>query len=156
MDWNEIPLKRLAWYGLGLTLALFALLGSCGCSPSAWTDLETYPQVEEEDPGEEDLNQVPGTKRARWRWTAPTSGSPVDRYLVQTKKGSADWQAVTEVPDTTVSLIHQPGVWRVRVAGVDSLDRQGPFSDPSDPYTVRKPVDDLPDIHDPTHPEERR
>ena len=33
------------------------------------------------------------------------------------------------------------GTHRIRVAGVDALDRQGPFSVPSDPYT---PLDSPP------------
>ena len=60
-------------------------------------------------------------RRAAWSWTPPTTGAPVDHYLVEftfsTKDTAFDfWIAGTDTQ------------W-VRVAGVDSLGRQGSWSE---------------------------
>jgi len=74
-------------------------------------------------------------------WTPPTAGSPVEEYRVQACAGLVaadgdtawtDWTAAGEV-----GINWAPGpfrvVFRVRAAAVDSLGRQGPWSEPSDP-----------------------
>jgi len=69
-------------------------------------------------------------------WTAPTTGSPVDHYVfilystgdtLLTNEAIADTFYVFPQDTLTESV-----VYRARVAGVDSLDRQGNWSIPSD------------------------
>lgn len=71
-----------------------------------------------------------------FQWTAPTTGSAVDHYVVQHLVGNGDWTTVGTTDtnsytlDLTVGVIHT-----LRVAAVDAESRQGPWSLPSDPYT---------------------
>jgi len=76
-------------------------------------------------------------EQVTYTWTAPTTGSPVDHYVVQHSVDGGAWVTVaTDVTGTTYVLSaeydHQH---QIRVAGVDAQGRQGPFSEPSDPYT---------------------
>lgn len=76
-------------------------------------------------------------EQVTYTWTAPTTGSPVDHYVVQHSVDGGAWVTVaTDVTETTYVLSaeydHQH---QIRVAGVDAQGRQGPFSEPSDPYT---------------------
>lgn len=75
----------------------------------------------------------------QYTWTAPTTGSPVDHYVVQyTNDGGATWidvgVSVTAETYTFLNVFEYLVTYQVRVAGVDALGRQGPWSVPSDPY----------------------
>lgn len=76
------------------------------------------------------------TITATWTWSAPTSGSPVHHYVVQTSSNGTTWTTVATQPLTTSYTQACPvGVQiLVRVAGVDAQGRQGVYSDPSDPF----------------------
>jgi hypothetical protein len=69
-------------------------------------------------------------------WSPPTYGTPVVRYVLQHSINEGAWATVdSTITDTTYTLtISFDDCHRVRVAGVDSLDRQGPYSLPSDSY----------------------
>jgi len=72
----------------------------------------------------------------QYAWTAPTTGSPVDHYLVQHSADGGSWVNLGNVNELTYTLSAEYGVsHQIRVAGVDAQGRQGPFSQPSDPYT---------------------
>lgn len=69
----------------------------------------------------------------RVQWTAPTTGSAVEHYVGEVQSwvtDSPDTIAFTFVSqDTTASFTYAYGhETRCRVAGVDSLGRQGPYS----------------------------
>ena len=69
-------------------------------------------------------------------WTAPTTGSPVDYYVVQHSADGGTWVTLGNAPELTYTLDAEYGVsHQIRVAGVDAEGRQGPYSAPSDPYT---------------------
>lgn len=73
---------------------------------------------------------------AKASWNAPTEGSPVVTYVFQLSEegGAFVTYATTDTTFINVDLeLHKTYV--ARVAGVDALDRQGPWSMPSDPYT---------------------
>lgn len=72
-----------------------------------------------------------------YTWTAPTTGTAVDHYVVEHSEDGGDW-VVVEGNQTTNSyqLVAEYNVeHRIRVAGVDTQGRQGTWSVPSDPYT---------------------
>jgi len=61
-------------------------------------------------------------RRACWSWTKPTTGAPVDHYVVEWRFAVTDtafWYWL-DLPCNTES---------VRVAGVDSMGRQGVWSE---------------------------
>lgn len=70
-------------------------------------------------------------------WTAPTEGSPVHHYVLQLSiDGGAYSTVATVTGGTSQTLDLEIGhIYRARVAGVDSQDRQGPWSQESDAYT---------------------
>jgi len=71
-------------------------------------------------------------------WTAPTTGSAVDHYVVQLKVGELDWiqfEGTELVGYTFENLFEYDQTYIVRVAGVDVQSRQGLWSDQSIPYT---------------------
>jgi hypothetical protein len=72
-----------------------------------------------------------------YQWTAPTTGSPVDHYVVEHSVDGGAWtQIAAAVTGNSYTLAATVGVsHRIRVAGVDALGRQGTFSLPSDAYT---------------------
>jgi len=65
-------------------------------------------------------------------WTPPTEGSPVERYVFEYTT-TFTWVSDTTltIPWPTYAEAGAGSTW-ARVAGVDSLDRQGPWSEPSD------------------------
>ena len=71
-----------------------------------------------------------------YTWSAPTTGSVVHHYVVQTSSNGTTWTTLTAQPLTPTVTVQAPvGVQLlVRVAGVDSQGRQGIYSDPSDPF----------------------
>ncbi|MBU8871814.1 MAG: hypothetical protein KOO60_13190 [Gemmatimonadales bacterium] len=68
-------------------------------------------------------------------WSAPTYGTPVAHYVLQHSVNGGDWVTIATPVDTeyTVTITVDDG-HRVRVAGVDAEDRQGPYSLPSPEY----------------------
>jgi len=75
------------------------------------------------------------TVQANFTWTAPTSGTAVDHYIVQHSVDGGAWTQVTTVTTNTYTLAATMGAsHRIRVAGVDAASRQGPFSLPSTAY----------------------
>jgi len=73
---------------------------------------------------------------ATYTWSAPTTGSAVHHYVVQTSTTVTSWTTLTAQPTTPVITIPAAvGVnIQVRVAGVDAQGRQGLWSDPSIPF----------------------
>jgi hypothetical protein len=72
-----------------------------------------------------------------YTWTAPTTGSPVDHYVVQHSQDGGTWVTIDEnVPSNSYTLTAAYDVEHsIRVAGVDAEGRQGPWSVASEPYT---------------------
>jgi hypothetical protein len=71
-----------------------------------------------------------------YSWTAPTSGSPVDHYIVEHSVDGGVWTQIASASSNSYTLVATVGVsHRIRVAGVDAEGRQGPYSVSSDPYT---------------------
>lgn len=71
-------------------------------------------------------------------WTPPTEGSPVVTYVLEISENGGPFVqvATTEAPQTSVTLTLESWTTYVaRVAAIDAQDRQGPWSEPSDPYT---------------------
>lgn len=82
----------------------------------------------------------PDSLETTYRWTSPTTGSPVVAYNVELKEDQNDWVFYKSTPDTNITMNLKIGItYTVRVAGVDALDRQGVYSDPSEPYTPQSP-----------------
>lgn len=76
------------------------------------------------------------TMNLTYTWTAPTTGSAVHHYVVQTSSNGTTWTLLGAQPTApTVTMAAPVGVTiLVRVAGVDAQGRQGVWSDPSDPF----------------------
>ena len=73
--------------------------------------------------------------QVNYGWTAPTTGTPVDHYVVQHSVNGGTWTQVATASNNTYTLTASVGdSHQIRVAGVDAEDRMGPFSEPSDPY----------------------
>lgn len=69
-------------------------------------------------------------------WNAPTEGSPVQHYVLQIATDGGPYATVATVAGTSYTLeLEIDRTYTARVAGVDSQDRQGPWSLESDPYT---------------------
>lgn len=77
------------------------------------------------------------TAEVRASWTAPITGSPVVTYVLQLSRDGEPFETYATTDTTTVimslDVLHE---YIARVAGVDALDRQGPWSEPSSPYLV--------------------
>lgn len=75
---------------------------------------------------------APPGKMARCSWDAPTYGTPVHHYILQyVELGGADPDTTTvdNIMDEYLDVPVTFGLtYKARVAGVDSLDRQGPWS----------------------------
>ena len=72
-----------------------------------------------------------------YTWTAPTSGSAVDHYVVQHSVNGAPFVTINAsvTGNTYLLTASYEDEHSIRVAGVDSQGRQGPWSVASDPYT---------------------
>jgi len=69
-------------------------------------------------------------------WTAPTEGSPVHHYVFQLSTDGGPFVTVGSVTGLSYVLDLEIGhTYVARVAGVDAQDRQGPWSESSNPYT---------------------
>jgi hypothetical protein len=76
------------------------------------------------------------TMQVSYTWTAPTTGSPVDHYVVQHSINGGAWVQVATVTTTAYVLTATIGEpHQIRVAGVDAQGRQGVWSTASDAYT---------------------
>ena len=83
--------------------------------------------------------------QVNYTWTAPTTGSPVDHYVVQHSINGGQWAQIATTNENSYTLSATVGQsHQIRVAGVDAEDRQGPFSVASDPY--------MPDLGAPGQP----
>jgi len=70
-----------------------------------------------------------------YSWTAPTTGSPVDHYVVEHSLNGGQWTLVGTTAENSFTLAATSGQsHQIRVAGVDASNRQGPYSLASDPY----------------------
>ncbi len=81
----------------------------------------------------------PETPRLRFYWGAPMGGSAVHHYVGEqmfvTQAGDTVFVPHADIPDTTLFVDYQWGVMtQLRVAGVDSVGRQGPWSIWSEPW----------------------
>ena len=73
---------------------------------------------------------------ASFQWTAPTTGSAVDHYVVQHQEDGGAWTDLGTVATNQYVLTATEGVAHsIRVAAVDAQSRQGVWSEASDPYT---------------------
>jgi ABC-type sugar transport system substrate-binding protein len=85
------------------------------------------------------------TVEVTYVWTAPSTGSPVDHYVVEHSVNGGGYSQVATTAGTTYTLIATVGdSHQIRVRGVDAEDRHGPNSLPSEPY--------VPDIGPPGQP----
>jgi len=76
------------------------------------------------------------TVELSYTWTAPTTGSAVDHYVVQHRVNGGDWVQVATTSTNSYTLTATYGEsHEIRVAGVDASNRQGAFSVASDPIT---------------------
>jgi len=72
-----------------------------------------------------------------YEWTVPTSGTAVDHYVVEHSIDGGQWVQVGTSNDNSFTLSATVGQsHQIRVAGMDSSDRQGPYSVASDPYML--------------------
>jgi hypothetical protein len=76
------------------------------------------------------------TTEVQATWTAPTTGTPVETYILQLSvdEGPFTTYATTDTTNATIT-VEALRTYVARVAGVDAQDRQGPWSETSDPYT---------------------
>ncbi len=70
-----------------------------------------------------------------YTWTAPTTGSAVDHYVVEHSINGGQWTVTGTTNENSFTLSATLGQsHQIRVAGVDASDRQGIFSVASDTY----------------------
>lgn len=70
-----------------------------------------------------------------YTWTAPTTGTPVAHYIVQHSVNAGEWTQIDTAGSNTYTLVASIGdSHQIRVAGVDSEARQGPYSVASDAF----------------------
>ena len=68
-------------------------------------------------------------------WTAPTTGSPVATYILQLSVDGGPFIDYATTTETSVTVtLDNLRTYVARVAAIDSLGRQGPWSAESDPY----------------------
>ena len=74
---------------------------------------------------------------ATYTWTEPTSGSLAVEYAVESSVNGGAFALIATVSENlyTITGIHG-NVYVLRVAGIDEQDRQGPWSQESQPWTV--------------------
>jgi hypothetical protein len=83
---------------------------------------------------------------SQYTWTAPTTGSEVDHYIVQSRTSrNPTWIPYALTTNNAVVFGGLAGVTQwIRVAGIDADGRQGVFSEESLPYTPDFPPTDVP------------
>ncbi len=72
-----------------------------------------------------------------YTWAAPTTGSPVDHYVIQHSEDGGAWVTVQDSQSTNSYMLTAAfdAEHSIRVAGIDAQGRQGPWSVASEPYT---------------------
>jgi hypothetical protein len=73
-----------------------------------------------------------------YTWSAPNGGTPVVEYSVALSVDSGPWIEMgrtTTNEYTFIDIFEYGKSHEVRVAGIDAEDRQGPWSQSSDPFT---------------------
>lgn len=111
-------------------LALAGILALLACHPILQPEPGSSPA------GTPTVTAVTDTVMVTYTWTAPTTGTSPILYVVQTSDGrlltttrlAPNRDGKIRIP---VAASDEPG-FRIRVAGVDSLDRRGPWSEWSD------------------------
>ena len=85
------------------------------------------------------------TVEVTYVWTPPSTGSPVDHYIVEHSVNGGGYSQIATTASTTYTLVATIGdSHQIRVRGVDDQDREGPNSLPSEPY--------VPDLGPPGQP----
>ena len=80
-----------------------------------------------------DSQAAPDTE---FTWTPPTTGTPVHHYVVEVVINERETEVYDPVSSESIMLpVTYGNKYRVRVAAVDAVDVQGPFSLWSQPYT---------------------
>lgn len=78
------------------------------------------------------------TMTVTYTWTPPLTGNPVDHYVVELSVDGGAFLSYTPTEPVTLEAVAMEygfgHTYQIRVAGVDAQGRQGPFSEPSDPY----------------------
>jgi len=73
--------------------------------------------------------------QVNYSWTAPTTGTAVDHYVIQHSVNGGPWSQIATSASNSYTLTASEGdSHQIRVAGVDAQDRQGVYSVSSDPY----------------------
>lgn len=79
--------------------------------------------------------QAQDTLPINYQWTAPTTGAPVDHYVIQQSVNDGTWTVIGTSDTNTYTLTATIGdSHRIRVAGVDADSRMGPYSVASEAY----------------------
>ena len=85
------------------------------------------------------------TVEVTYVWTAPSTGTPVEHYIVEHSTNGGGYSQIATTASTTYTLVATIGdSHQIRVRGVDGEDREGPNSLPSEPY--------VPDLGPPGQP----
>jgi hypothetical protein len=81
-------------------------------------------------------SQAQTEMEVNYQWTAPTTGTAVEYYVVEHSVDGGQWTQIATTSTNTYTLLAEIGLsHQIRVAGVDADGRQGPFSAASDPYS---------------------
>lgn len=123
------------------TLLCLAILTTTGCSTlrqDGWSRLgDLVPAERDSTELSESPNAVVDSVEVVYHWTAPTTGSPVHHYVCEWDHGQTDI-TISNKHRFTIPVIPRT---RLRVAGVDSSDHQGPWSKWSEFYPERDRTD---------------
>lgn len=72
----------------------------------------------------------------QYTWTAPTTGSPVEYYVVEHSVDGGAFVEIAQSPSTNYTLVAEyEKQHMIRVQGVDAYGRKGVYSETSEPYT---------------------
>lgn len=75
------------------------------------------------------LAQDKATINWRYSWTAPEVGRAPSYYVAEIRRDGTEIQTIDRIGSTTLNVAVEFGHdYEIRVAAVDDLDRQGPFS----------------------------
>jgi len=82
---------------------------------------------------------IDGFVWVKYTWTAPTTGTPVKIYEGQVSENEGlTWGEPRRLMHRPIYIFpfEHGKTYQVRVRGVDAEERAGPWSEPSEPYTV--------------------